>query len=79
MASNNRRKKRDRKPNLPQQSAARQPRTRTAAVAGRVQVAAVEVEDLASMYSHVRRDLLRIAVLGALLCVAIYASQFVAL
>ena len=79
MASNNRRKKRDRKPNLPQPAAVRQPRQRPGAGAASGPVAAAETQDLKSMYSHVRRDLFRIAILGTLLCAAIYGSQFVAL
>lgn len=80
MASNNRRKKRERRPNLPQQSAVRQPRTRSGAGSSLGRGAAVlEEEDLPTMYAHVRRDMIRIAVLGVVLCAAIYASQFVAL
>jgi hypothetical protein len=36
-------------------------------------------EDLSESYAHVKRDLTRIVILGAVLLVGIYLSQFIAL
>lgn len=80
MAQNSRRNRRDQKSAAPP-AVVRRPRPRpgatSAATAAQSVRAIAESEDLDTTYAHVRRDLIRIAVLGVLLFAAIYGSQFV--